>query len=175
MNMALQPTFRRKNSRQKKTSIPDMEFVTSGKSDTCVKNISKLKSLESYWRKRFHQIHVCFHPVISWVSHCVHLLWIYNETNTFLKRRAALLHDDWSMIKPFPKTLRTQGLTRVAEVVQGHGGRRPKSLDSDENFKPKHTLFCRELRFVAIYVLYNASFLNPNIRYFVAILRFVAI
>ena len=30
----------------------------------------------------------------------------------------------------------------------------PKSLDSDENSKPKHTLFCRELRFVAIYALF---------------------
>ena len=26
---------------------------------------------------------------------------------------------------------------------------------SDENFKPKHTLFCRELRFVAIYALFG--------------------
>ena len=41
--------------------------------------------------------------------------------------------------------------TRVAEVVRGNGGPPPKSLDSDENFKPEHTLFCRELRFVAIY------------------------
>ena len=40
---------------------------------------------------------------------------------------------------------------RVAEVTRGHGGPPPKSLDSDENFKPEHTLFCRELRFVAIY------------------------
>ena len=39
---------------------------------------------------------------------------------------------------------------RVAEVVRGHGGPPPKSLNSDENFKPKHTLFCHELRFVAI-------------------------
>ena len=45
--------------------------------------------------------------------------------------------------------------TRVAEVVQGHGGPLPKSLDSDENFKPEHTLFCRELRFVAIYTLFG--------------------
>ena len=71
------------------------------------------KSLESHWRKRFHQIHVCFHPAISWVIHCVHLLWISNdqhETNTLLKRRAALLHDAWSMIKTFPKALRTRAL-----------------------------------------------------------------
>ena len=34
------------------------------------------------------------------------------------------------------------------------GGPPPKSLDSDENFKPEHTLFCRELRFVAIYALF---------------------
>ena len=39
---------------------------------------------------------------------------------------------------------------RVAEVVRGHGGTPPKSLDSYENFKPEHTLFCRELRFLAI-------------------------
>ena len=31
----------------------------------------------------------------------------------------------------------------------------PKSLDSDENFKPEPTLFCRELRFVAIYALFG--------------------
>ena len=29
-----------------------------------------------------------------------------------------------------------------------------KSLDTDENFKTEHTLFCRELRFVAIYALF---------------------
>ena len=42
---------------------------------------------------------------------------------------------------------------RVVEVVRGHGGPPPKSLDSDENFKPEHTLFCCELRLVAIYGL----------------------
>ena len=44
---------------------------------------------------------------------------------------------------------------RVAEVARGHGGHPPKSLDSDENFKPEQTLFCRELRFVAIYALFG--------------------
>ena len=44
---------------------------------------------------------------------------------------------------------------RVAKVVRGHGGPPPKSLDSDENSKPKHTLFYRELRFVAIYALFG--------------------
>ena len=43
----------------------------------------------------------------------------------------------------------------VAEVVGGHSGPPPKSLDSDENFKPEHKLFCRELRFVAIYALFG--------------------
>ena len=46
-------------------------------------------------------------------------------------------------------------LFRVAEVVRGHGGPPPKSLDLDENFKPEHTLYCRELRFVAIYALFE--------------------
>ena len=45
--------------------------------------------------------------------------------------------------------------SRVAEVVRGHGGPPPKSLDSDESFKPEHTPFCRELRFVAIYALFG--------------------
>ena len=36
----------------------------------------------------------------------------------------------------------------------GAQGAPPKSLDSDKNFKPEHTLFCRELRFVAIYALF---------------------
>ena len=44
-------------------------------------------------------------------------------------------------------------MDRVAEVVRGHEGSPPKSLDSDDNFKPEHTRFCRKLRFVAIYVL----------------------
>ena len=44
-------------------------------------------------------------------------------------------------------------LLRVAEVAREHGWHPPKSLDWDENFKPEHTLFCRELRFVAIYAL----------------------
>ena len=44
---------------------------------------------------------------------------------------------------------------RVAEVAREHGWPPPKSLDSDENFKPEHTLFCRFLRFVAIYALFG--------------------
>ena len=41
----------------------------------------------------------------------------------------------------------------MAEVAREHGWHPPKSLDSDENFKPEHTLFYCELRFVAIYAL----------------------
>ena len=44
---------------------------------------------------------------------------------------------------------------RVAEVAREHGWHPPKSLDPDKNFKPEHTLFCRELRFVAIYALFG--------------------
>ena len=43
----------------------------------------------------------------------------------------------------------------MAEVARGHGGPPPKSLDSDENFKPEHMLFCRKLRVVAIYALFG--------------------
>ena len=42
----------------------------------------------------------------------------------------------------------------MAEVAREHGWHPPKSSDSDENFKPEHQLFCRELRFVAIYALF---------------------
>ena len=43
----------------------------------------------------------------------------------------------------------------MAEVAREHRWHPPKSLDSDENFKPKPKLFCRELRFVAIYALFG--------------------
>ena len=43
---------------------------------------------------------------------------------------------------------------RVAEVAREHRWHPQKSLDSDENFKTEHTLFCRVLRFVAIYALF---------------------
>ena len=46
-------------------------------------------------------------------------------------------------------------VNRVAEVAREHGWHPPKSLDSDENVKPEHTLFCRVLRFVAIYSLFG--------------------
>ena len=49
-------------------------------------------------------------------------------------------------------------LLRLAEVAREHGWHPPKSLNSDENFKPEHTLFCRELRFVAIYALFLEIF-----------------
>ena len=43
----------------------------------------------------------------------------------------------------------------MAEVAREHGWHPLKSLDSDENFKPEDTLFCRELRFVAIDALFG--------------------
>ena len=43
----------------------------------------------------------------------------------------------------------------MAEVAREHAWYPPKSLDSDENFKPVPTLFCRKLRFVAIYALFG--------------------
>ena len=43
----------------------------------------------------------------------------------------------------------------MAEVAREHGWHPPKSLDSDENFQPESTLFCRELRLVAIYALFG--------------------
>ena len=66
-----------------------------------------------------------------------------------------MLHDDWSFNdKTFPKTLPTQALTRVAEVVRRHGGAPTEKFGLGQKFKPELTLFCRELRFVAIYALF---------------------
>ena len=53
------------------------------------------------------------------------------------------------------KTAMNTAVGRVAEVAREHGWHPPKSLDSDENFKPEHTLFCHELRFVAIYAIFG--------------------
>ena len=41
------------------------------------------------------------------------------------------------------------------KLGRGTGGPPSKSLDSDENFKPEHTLFCRKLGFVSIYGLFG--------------------
>jgi len=57
--------------------------------------------------------------------------------------------------------------TRVAEVAREHGWHPPKSLDSDENFKPEHTLFCRELRFVAIYALFSGDLWAKKVPFWV--------
>ena len=56
----------------------------------------------------------------------------------------------WSLLGRRDKIIIIFILIRVAEVAREHGWHPPKSLDSDGNFKPKHTLFCRKLRFVAI-------------------------
>ena len=50
--------------------------------------------------------------------------------------------------------LQSQGGTSCARAQ----GPLPECLDSDENFKPEYTLFCRELRFVAIYTLFLEIF-----------------
>ena len=56
---------------------------------------------------------------------------------------------------------------RVAEIAREHGWNPPKSLDSDENFNPKHTLFCRELRIVAIYALFFEDLLAKKVPFWV--------
>ena len=62
--------------------------------------------------------------------------------------------EQWTKAARWKNTCSLGTVTRVAEVAREHGWHPPKSLDSDENFKPEHTLFCRELRFVAIYALF---------------------
>ena len=67
----------------------------------------------------------------------------------------------------------------MAEVAREHGWHPPKSLDSDENFKPEHTLFCRELRFVAIYALVEKClfgsktvFLGQEVHYYMVYMAY---
>ena len=55
----------------------------------------------------------------------------------------------------FEKIFEPKCQCRVAEVVREHRWHPPKSLDLDKNFKPEHTLFFRELRFVAISALFG--------------------
>ena len=57
----------------------------------------------------------------------------------------------------------------MAEVAREHGWHPPKSLDSDENFKPEHTLFllrikiCRDLRFFFLrYLGKKSAFLGQK-------------
>ena len=64
------------------------------------------------------------------------------KSGTFLSFNPSLLHT-------------VTYLYRVAEVAREYGWHPPKSWDSDENFKPEHSLFCRKLRLVAIYALFG--------------------
>ena len=79
--------------------------------------------------------------------------WLIAERTSALW--AAFRHFFLHCANVIPGPLYTSRLVRVAEVVQRHERPSPKSLDSDENFEPKHTLFCRKLRFVAIYALFG--------------------
>ena len=55
----------------------------------------------------------------------------------------------------------------MAEVAREHRWHPPKSLDSEENFKAEHTLFCRELRIVAIYALFFGDLWAKKVRFWV--------
>ena len=61
--------------------------------------------------------------------------WLYYESIGFTKSR--------------------DGIVQGGRSCAGARGSPAKSLDLDENFKLEQTLFCRELRFVAIYALFG--------------------
>ena len=77
--------------------------------------------------------------------------WLIAERTSALW--AAFRHFFLHCANVIPGPLYTSRLVRVAEVVRRHERPSPKSLDSDENFEPNYTLFCRKVRFVAIYAL----------------------
>ena len=61
----------------------------------------------------------------------------------------------------------------MAEVAREHGWHPPKSLDADENFKPEHTLFCRELRFGAIFGS-KTVFFGQEVHYYMVYIAYFA-
>ena len=92
-------------------------------------------------------------------THCVSDLLIsasFESSSELLLRHVTFLTIDQE------QNLQTNQI-RVAEVVRGHGGPPPKRLDSDENFKPEHMLFCRESRFVAIYALFGDLWVKKSL------------
>ena len=98
------------------------------------------------------------HRALDFVTSLLALEWIQSPGQKALLC-ALLPHYQIKIISDFKKFFTTQTMLsecrgRVAEVAREHGWHPPKSLDSDEYFKPKHTLFCRKLRFVAIYTLF---------------------
>ena len=106
-------------------------------------------------------------------------LWKCENTRFFLLKHPEMLWNMWHyhlkwkemlyLANPWCNGSKKILWIRVAEVAREHGWHPPKSLDSDENFKPEHTLFCRKLRFVAIYALFfwrslgiKSAFLGKN-------------
>ena len=80
--------------------------------------------------------------------------WTHQKRVKRMQRQINCNQEKWLSTSNRFRTMALNAQTSVAEVAREHGGHPPKSLGSDENFKPEHTLFCRELRFVAIYALF---------------------
>ena len=80
--------------------------------------------------------------------------WTHQKRVKRMQRQINCNQEKWLSTSNRFRTMALNAQTRVAEVAREHGGHPPKSLDSDEYFKPEHTLFCRELRFVAIHALF---------------------
>ena len=68
----------------------------------------------------------------------------------------------WNMIHMYSEMDFTKEKSFSSRSCVGAQEAPPKSLDSDENFKPEPTLFCRELRFVAIYALFGVPFFGQK-------------
>ena len=66
----------------------------------------------------------------------------------------------------------TYVLGRVSEVVRGHGGPLPKSLDPGENFKLEHTLLCREDLSRFMHFLEITVFLGQEVHYYIVYIAY---
>ena len=68
--------------------------------------------------------------------------------------------------------------SRVAEVARGGEWPSPKSLELDRNFKPQHTLFCRDLLFGNLwakkcFVGSNTVFIGQEVHYNMVYIAYV--
>ena len=75
--------------------------------------------------------------------------------------------EQWTKAARWKNTCSLGTVTREAEVALIKFGSRRKNWTRTKILKPKHTLFCRELRFVAIYALFFGDLWAKKVSFWV--------